>query len=230
MNNGKKKHTAIILAAGKGKRMGTTTPKQYLLLEGKPLLYYSLKIFEDYEGIDQVILVVGKGEIDFCKTNIIDQFSFQKITQVIEGGNERWESVYQALQNIQATDIVWIHDAARPFLDRELLKRCQAESEWCRAFTTAVPVKDTIKQVKENKEVIQTLERKFLWQVQTPQVFDFDLLYFAYQKFLEEKDEVKSQVTDDAMLIEQWTDQNVKIIMGDYRNIKITTKEDLGLA
>ena len=223
----KNKHTAIVLAAGKGRRMEMQVPKQYLSLGGKPLLYYSLKAFEENDDIKHIILAVGKNEIDFNQENIIKKFSFSKISQVVEGGESRWESVYEALKKVKQRGTIWIHDSSRPFLTQEILKKCKEESERFAALTVAVPAKDTIKQVDENHMITKTLERKYLWQTQTPQVFSFYVLWQAYQKFLQEDDAIKSTITDDAMIVEKWTDLAVKIVMGDYHNIKITTKEDL---
>ena len=220
------KTTAIILAAGSGKRMNTKVHKQYLLLKGKPVLYYSLKEFEE-SSIDDIILVVGAGEIDFCRKEIVEQYGFKKVRAIVEGGKERYHSVYEGLKATSATDYVLIHDGARPFVSQIIIDRAlHAVCEY-KACVVGMPVKDTIKIVDEETFAKETPSRSNVWQVQTPQAFSYSLIYDAYTKLLAQED---TAITDDAMVVERMTECKVKLIEGSYQNIKITTPEDLLIA
>lgn len=227
----KKKHVAIVLSAGKGKRMGSSVSKQYLPIGGKPVIYYSLKAFEDCPFIDEIILVTGKEDIAYCRHEIVEKYDFAKVTAVIEGGAERYFSVYQGLCAIDACDYVYIHDGARPFLSQEILMRVHDGVTVHQACVVGMPVKDTIKISDEEGFAESTPDRSKIWQVQTPQVFSFPLVKNAYEKLKKEL-EVNQElsITDDAMVVERYTDQKVKLIEGAYTNIKITTPEDLKLA
>lgn len=217
------KTTAIVLAAGSGKRMNSKVHKQYLLLKGKPVLYYSLKAFEDSMA-DDIILVVGTDEIAYCRTNIVEKFGFKKVRAIVEGGKERYHSVYEGLKAASETDYVLIHDGARPFVSQEVIERTiDAVSEY-QACVVGMPVKDTIKIVDENTYAKETPDRSTVWMVQTPQAFSYSLIYNAYTKMLANED---TAITDDAMVVERMTDYKVKLIEGSYQNIKITTPEDL---
>ena len=155
MNN---KCIAVILSAGRGKRMGGSIQKQYMDLCGKPVLFYTLKAFEESEVIDQVILVTGKDELNEVRTAIVDAYGFRKVTQIVEGGKERYDSVFHALQWIQSTQepgeefYLMIHDGARPFVDEGILRRLYEEVKRSKACVAGMPVKDTIKIVNENLE------------------------------------------------------------------------------
>jgi len=148
----KDKCTAVVLAAGSGKRMQSNVAKQYLLLDGKPVIWYALHVFEESHIIDDVILVVGKGEISYCKESIVDYYGFNKVTDVIEGGAERYLSVWEALKHIQKrqSDIIFIHDGARPFVTERILQDTYAAALEYGACVTGMPVKDTIKVSDEN--------------------------------------------------------------------------------
>ena len=220
------KTTAIVLAAGSGKRMNSKVHKQYLLLKGKPVLYYSLKAFEDSQ-IDDIILVVGAGEIEFCRKEIVEQFGFRKVRAIVEGGKERYHSVYEGLKVAGGTDYVLIHDGARPFVSQSIIERTIAAVCEYKACVVGMPVKDTIKIVDENVFAKETPNRSDVWMVQTPQAFSYPLIYDAYTGMLAQED---SAITDDAMVVERMTDYKVKLIEGSYQNIKITTPEDLDVA
>lgn len=220
------KVTAIVLAAGSGKRMNSKVHKQYLLLDGKPVLYYSLKAFEESE-VDKVVLVVGAGEVDYCKKEIVEQYGFAKVTAIVEGGKERYHSVYEGLKATGETDYVLIHDGARPFLTQDIIERTITSVVQCHACVVGMPVKDTIKIVDEEKFAKETPNRTDVWQVQTPQAFSYELIYDAYTRMLASDE---TGITDDAMVVERMTDYKVKLIEGSYRNIKITTPEDLLVA
>lgn len=230
------KHTiAIVLAAGQGKRMNSTVRKQYLLIQEKPVLYYTLKAFED-SFIDEIILVVGAGEETYCRDNIVNEYGFSKVSDVIVGGKERYHSVYEALswinQNKKDDSFVFIHDGARPFVTEEVLKRAYdtvCESEAC---IVGVPVKDTIKVVNKDNVVEHTPNRSTLWTVQTPQVFSYNKIKEAYDRMLtlEQQGKLEIPITDDAMVMETFSTIPVKVMEGSYENIKITTPDDMMLA
>lgn len=222
-----KKHTAIVLAAGKGSRMQSAVPKQYLELCGKPVLYYSLAAFEE-SFIDEIILVAGKDDISYCKEQIVERYGFQKVTKIIAGGAERYLSVYQGLLAAEEADYVYIHDGARPFVDAAILSDAKACVEQYQACVAGMPVKDTIKIVDAEDFAKETPERKYVWQVQTPQVFSYALVREAYDMLMEDRDAYS--VTDDAMVVETMLNYPVKLFQASYKNIKITTPEDLQIA
>lgn len=222
-----KKHIAIVLAAGKGSRMQSAVPKQYLELCGKPVLYYSLAAFEE-SFIDEIILVAGKDDISYCKEQIVERYGFQKVTKIIAGGTERYLSVYQGLLAAEEADYVYIHDGARPFVDAAILSDAKACVEQYQACVAGMPVKDTIKIVDAEDFAKETPERKYVWQVQTPQVFSYALVREAYDMLMEDQDAYS--VTDDAMVVETMLNYPVKLFQASYKNIKITTPEDLQIA
>lgn len=217
------KTTAIILAAGQGKRMNTNCPKQYLLLKEKPVLYYALKTFEE-SLIDEIILVVGRNELEYCKREIIEPYKFTKIIKIVEGGKERYHSVFNGLKEVKEADYIFIHDGARPFLHKKTIERLFHEVKRTKACIAGMPVKDTIKVVDNKNKVEHTLNRDKVWQIQTPQVFDYNLVKQAYDKLFESQIE---NITDDAMVVEQMTGHSITLVEAGYENIKITTPEDL---
>lgn len=220
------KCTAIVLAAGQGKRMGTKVQKQYLELEGKPVLYYSLRTFEDCKLIDEIVLVVGANQKEYCEKEIVSKFCFRKVKAIVEGGAERYHSVSNGLQEVN-DGYVLIHDGARPFVNEEILQRVYDEVVKYKACVVGMPVKDTIKIADENGFADITPDRSLLWQVQTPQAFESSLIKEAYKKLME-SDTIN--VTDDAMVVEQMLGEKVKLVRGSYENIKITTPDDLKIA
>lgn len=237
----KKFCTAVVLAAGQGKRMGTQTPKQYLEIAGKPLLYYTLLAFEKSPLIDAIVLVVGDSyQIDFCKKEIVDAYQFQKVDIITVGGKERYDSVLCALRAIEKEmckeakeGYVFIHDGARPVVTQAILERCLEAAQTHEACVAAMPVKDTIKIADEEGFAESTPRRDLLWTVQTPQTFSFSLIYKAYEQMSGQMDRLAAEgikITDDAMVVETFTDRKVKLVEGSYENIKVTTIEDLILA
>ncbi len=218
----KKKVTAIILAAGKGSRMKSDTEKQFMKLGDFPVIYYSLKTFND-SAVDEIILVTGSNSVDYCKKEIVEHYGFDKVSQVVTGGKERYNSVYNGLLACTNTDYVIIHDGARPFVTDDMINRSIEELYKYKACTVGMPVKDTIKIVNEDFIGIETPARKTLWQIQTPQSFDYELLLGCYKKMMKEIPDV----TDDTMVVERYGNCHVKVIEGAYFNIKITTPEDL---
>lgn len=222
----KKYCTAIVLAAGSGRRMGTKVHKQYLILKGKPVLYYSLKTFQDSGRIDEIILVTGSGEEEFCRREITEKFGITKVKKIIPGGAERYHSVWNGLKETKP-GYVFIHDGARPFVTDEMIQRAYDCVRENRACVAGMPSKDTVKIVDEGGTVVETPDRKRVWQVQTPQVFETELVKKAYSMLME-KDDIS--VTDDAMVVEQMLGLPVRLFEGSYQNIKITTPEDLDIA
>ena len=223
----KAKCTAIVLAGGQGKRMGTKVQKQYLEIQGNPVLYYSLHVFQNSELIDEIILVVGENQEEYCKREIVDKFEITKVTKIVVGGSERYYSVWNGLCAMDEDGYVFIHDGARPFINDEILNRAYEAVQKEKACVVGMPVKDTIKIADENGFAKKTPNRKFVWMIQTPQVFETALVKKAYGMLMEQ---AHITVTDDAMVVETMLGQNVKLIEGSYRNIKITTPEDLAIA
>lgn len=231
----------MVLAAGTGSRMHSNTAKQYLELGGKPLLWYSLQAFERNEIIDDIILVVGKGEVNYCTNEIVEKYNFGKVDIVVEGGAERYLSVWHALQVIGEQDMtipnrdgyVFIHDGARPFVTEDIIKNTFDAVESYHACAAGMPVKDTIRVVDQEGMSRDTPPRNLVWTVQTPQVFDTELITKAYGLLMERLDEIQKagvQITDDAMVVEFLLHQPVKLVPASYQNIKITTPEDLMIA
>lgn len=223
---------AVVLAAGSGTRMGSSTPKQYLPLLGKPVLWYSLQAFEQSPLISECIVVTGQDDIAFVQEEIVQKGNFRKVTQVIAGGAERYLSVEKALTVLQdKKGYVFIHDGARPLLTEEIIERLYREV--CRhdAVCAAVPVKDTIKIADPAGFADRTPDRKTLYAVQTPQVFSIPLICRAYEMLREQYDKgIGVSITDDAMVAEYMLGTKVKLVEGSYTNIKITTPEDMEVA
>lgn len=226
------KTTAIVLAGGRGKRMNSTVPKQFLMIKGKPVLYYSLKAFED-SFIDSVILVAAEDDMEYCQKEIVDQYGFTKVTAIVAGGKERYHSVLNGIKAAGECDYIFIHDGARPFVTQDMLVRLLETVKESHACVAGMPVKDTIKIADDNGFIATTPKRELVWMIQTPQVFDFALIKKAYLKL--EKDEYSLlqkgiSITDDAMVVEMLLGEKVKLVEGSYQNIKITTPEDLAIA
>lgn len=222
----KQKYAAIVLAAGSGKRMTSQVHKQYLIIQDRPVLYYSLKAFED-SAVDEIVLVVGKGEEEFCRKEIVDKYGISKVKAIVEGGKERYHSVFEGLKQTSDADYVLIHDGARPFVNQDIIRRCMQEVQKYQACVVGMPVKDTIKIADEEGYAKQTPDRKNVWMIQTPQTFSYALIYEAYEEMLKTED---TAITDDAMVLERIKGKKSKLIEGSYRNIKITTPEDLLIA
>ena len=229
----KEKTAAVVLAAGKGKRMNSDIPKQYMLLRDKPVLYYSLKVFQE-SFVDEIVLVAEKGEEEFCRKEIIEKYGFTKVKHIAAGGTERYFSVANGLEAVsQDCDYIYIHDGARPFVTQAIIKQALAEVRTHKACVAAMPVKDTIKIADEQDFAVSTPRRDLIWMMQTPQVFQASLIRGAYRKLLSEEEKLRSQgvqITDDAMVVETLLSHPVKLFRASYENIKITTPEDLLIA
>ncbi len=229
-----KRYAAIVLSAGKGTRMGGAMPKQYMELGGRPILSYSLQAFEE-SAAEEIVLVAGEGDIPYCQKEIVEKYGFRKVRRIIPGGKERYHSVYCGLSDLKRRgsppDYVMIHDGARPFLDAPIIRRCEEAVETYQACVAGMPVKDTIKIADGNLFVKETPERGRVWQVQTPQAFSFPLIYGAYHELIEREGRGEAvAATDDAMALEAVGGQAARLVEGSYRNIKITTPEDLEIA
>lgn len=222
--------TAIVLAAGRGRRMGTKTAKQYLELQGKPVLAYALEAFEQSSVIDDILLITGEDHIDYCKKEICEKYGIKKVSAVAPGGKERYESVWKALCILKErgqSGYVMIHDGARPFLTEDILERVYRQVQTYKACVVGMPVKDTIKLIDKAGQITESPDRSFVWQAQTPQAFAISLIIEAFEKQMKED---CSHITDDAMVVERQMGVPVYMVEGSYRNIKITTPEDLMIA
>ena len=208
--------------------MQSDVPKQYMELLGKPLLYYSLKAFEDSDA-EQVVLVTAEGDEEYCRKELVERFGFAKVVAIVAGGAERYASVWNGLKCLkeQEPDYVLIHDGARPLVTAELINRLITETEQYNACVAGMPVKDTIQMTDERGTITLTPKRDSLWTAQTPQSFEFSLAYDAYEQLMREQE---INVTDDAMVVGLYHDIPIQMVRGSYTNIKVTTPEDLVLA
>ncbi len=230
----KKYCTAIVLSAGQGKRMGTKVQKQYIEIDEKPIIYYTLKTFQESAIIDEIVMVVGEGDVEYVRTEIVEKYAFSKVKHVVEGGKERYDSVWRGLQAIvkeknesSEERFVFIHDGARMFVDEEILRKGYETVKTYKACVAGVPSKDTIKLADEDGYAIKTPVRKYVWTVQTPQIFEEGMILEAYAKLMGTEHE---NVTDDAMVVESMLKVPVKLFEASYENIKLTTPEDLEVA
>lgn len=211
----------VIAAAGQGKRMGTDEKKQFIVLDGKPVLYHTVQLFSQMHEIDEIVIVTNQDDLRRTEALLVD---FPDV-QVVTGGAERQNSVFCGLQTLRDVEYVMIHDAARPFATPEMVRRVMIKTMETGAAVPAVPVKDTIKVVDEKRNVINTPSRQSLWAVQTPQAFRLSDILYVHRL----AEEHAFLGTDDAMLFE-WQGKTVAIVDGDYTNIKLTTPEDLKMA
>lgn len=216
------KVTALIPCAGQGKRMGGRVSKQFLRINDRPLLAYTLAPFQKHPLIDDIILVTREEDIPFCWEEIVQKEGFSKVSQVVAGGQERQDSVYQGLLALdKETGWVVIHDGARPMISWKTINAVLEAAVEKGAAIVGVPAKDTIKLVNPDLTVQDTPPRELLWHIQTPQVFRKTLVLKAYQEAIAHG----WQGTDDASLVEK-LGVPVYVVQGEYTNIKITTPED----
>lgn len=231
----REKNLAIVLAAGSGSRMHSSVKKQFIEIGGKPIFYYSLAAFEQHPEIDAVYLVLPPEEQE-AVVSYLAKSGLKKLKKIVLGGKERYHSVHHALQTAAQAEETWgrvlIHDSARPMLDGTLISTALDGAGAHGACVVGVPVKDTIKLLDEDQFVAETPDRSSLWAMQTPQAFSFSLVWRAYSALMEQEKQgtLSVKVTDDAMVVETFETHRVKILQGDYKNIKITTPEDLILA
>ncbi|HVO67961.1 MAG TPA: 2-C-methyl-D-erythritol 4-phosphate cytidylyltransferase [Syntrophales bacterium] len=220
------KIVAIIPAGGSGKRMRENQSKQYLLLDGVPVLVHTLRVFQGSPMINEIFLIVPEDDIEFVRQSLVEKYDISKVSRILPGGRERQDSVKNGIDALVSDhDIVVIHDGVRPFVSEELVHTAIIEASNEDAATVGVPVKDTVKSVDDHALVRETLNRSGLWLTQTPQVFKLDVIKRAYEVAYEDN----YYGTDDASLVER-IGINVKMVRGSYDNIKITTKDDIVLA
>lgn len=209
-----------------GKRMGKTVAKQFLPLGDKPMLAHTLLAFQLTPEIDEIIPILSEEDMENCLREVIERYQITKVKTLVVGGKERQDSVFHGLQKIgKETTVVLVHDGVRPFVTPDMIRECAGLAKKGECIAVGVPIKDTIKEVDDNRIVRRTLERGRLWAIQTPQAFPVKVLKHAY----EESQKHKISGTDDATLVER-SGGTVRVIMGSYENIKITTPEDLILA
>ena len=218
--------SAIILAGGKGKRMRSAISKQFIDIKGKPIIYYTLKKFSENKKIDNIIVVLPEDEVKYFKENILKKYEL-RINKIVIGGKERQDSVYNALKSLKnsSTDIVLIHDGARPFISERIINEGIKFAEIYGAAAPGVMPKDTIKVKNEKNISVDTPNRANLVSIQTPQVFKFDEILECHEKIRYNGE----KVTDDTMVVEKYG-YSVYLYDGEYTNIKVTTPEDLILA
>lgn len=220
------KVTALIPAAGVGRRMGKRTAKQFLFLGDKPMLAHTLLAFQRAPEVDEVIPILSQEDMESCLKDIIEHYHLTKVKTLVVGGRERQDSVYNGLKKMEKdTEVVVVHDGVRPFVTQEMIRETVGHARKGECVVVGVPVKDTVKEVDADGIVKRTLERSRLWAVQTPQAFPAKVLLRAY----EDSYKKKYCGTDDSMLAER-LGIKVRVIMGSYDNIKITTPEDLVIA
>lgn len=220
------KISAIIPAAGSGVRMGIGIKKPYLKIGSKPILAHTLQVFEKSFLVDYIFVVVSDEDIEHCKDEVINPYNFHKVADVLAGGKTRQASVFNGIQRTSDdTDIIIVHDGVRPFITEKIIETSVESAFQWGAAVVAVPVKDTIKVADNDNFVSSTPDRSQLWAIQTPQVFRREILIKAHLYAQEQN----IDATDDSALVEK-LGYKVKLVMGSYRNIKITTPEDLVIA
>jgi 2-C-methyl-D-erythritol 4-phosphate cytidylyltransferase len=217
---------AVVVAAGKGKRMAADVSKQFMMLRDKPIVAHTLSVFDEQPAIDAIVLVVAARDIEYAEKNIVERYKYKKPIAVVEGGMERQKSVYNGLMSIKAntSDIVVIHDGVRPLVTGAMVQDSIDAARAYGAAVVGVPVKDTVKRVNNAGFVMFTPRRDEFWVVQTPQAFKYGLIREAHERAMQDG----FQGTDDAVLVER-LGHPVKMVKGCYSNIKITTREDLVL-
>ena len=220
-------HThAIIVSAGKGVRMNRSTPKQYLLLQGRPVLCHTIIAFDSCPEVDNIILVVPENDIQFCREQLLSELNLKTPVNVLAGGKRRQDSVFNGILSIDDRGgIVVIHDSVRPLVSSDMISRCIRKARTSGACILGVPLRDTLKAVDGNSVIKKTIPRESLWLAQTPQAFHYQLIRDAHEAATKQGFEA----TDDAALLE-WMGLPVTILGSTADNLKITTNEDLVLA
>lgn len=221
-----KKVSAVVLAAGKGRRMGMEMNKQYLPVAGIPVLARTLAALEQNSWIDEILLVVNRDDIGYCEKELIEKYQITKVTAIVAGGKERQDSCWNGIQQLSPdTEYVLMQDGARPFVTDAMITEALQALEQYDACCVAVPVKDTVKIANKEGNIQETPDRSLLYAAQTPQGFRYDIATEIYQRAIQEG----YQATDDSQLAEHYGYVS-HLIAGNYENIKITTKEDLYMA
>jgi 2-C-methyl-D-erythritol 4-phosphate cytidylyltransferase len=221
------KTVAVIPAAGFGIRMKSSRAKQFLSLDGRPILAVTLIRFQECSQVDGIVLVAPPGDVTYCREHIVEEFGLTKVESVVAGGRRRQDSVRLGVEATGGRyDLVLIHDGVRPVIDEGLLKRVMDAARVHRAVITALPAKETVKEVNDRHEVVRTYDRHRVWMVQTPQVFRYPDILKAHHRALAEAWE---EATDDAFLVER-SGIPVTVVEGSEKNIKVTTPYDLEMA
>ena len=217
------KFNVIIPASGSGDRFRTRIPKQFIKLRGKELITYTIRKFNSINNVESIVIATKKEYFKKLQKLIIDN-KFHKVTNIVEGGTTRHDSVFNGLKAIVSSYecYIIIHDAVRPFITEKKIKEMMKVVKECKAVIPALKVNDTIKEVNRSNVVIRTIQRKYLWEVQTPQIFKYDVLWKSFTK----ANSKKLKGTDESSIVEN-AGYKVKIIEGEKTNIKITTKDDL---
>ena len=214
---------ALVPAAGRGLRMGGSVPKQFLSLGGEPLIIQSLRTLQASPVVDQIVLAVPLADVEYCENEIVSRYHFTKVTKVVTGGAERQDSVRYALAQVPSdTEIVLIHDAVRPFATQRMIEKVVGAARKEGAAIIALPMRDTVKQVRTDGTIERTVDRTSLWLAQTPQAFRRDWIEAAHRNAHAEG----VRATDDAFLVE-WLGHSVAVVEGSGENIKVTRPEDL---
>jgi 2-C-methyl-D-erythritol 4-phosphate cytidylyltransferase len=223
------KVAAIVAAAGLGVRMHQDTPKTYLQLAGKPILIHTLEVFERVSEVHEVLVVVHPEDLEFCQEEVIDPYPLKKVLRLVPGGKERQDSVYNALKVLwkkeDELDVVLVHDGVRPLVSPAQVRQVVTAARRYGGAILGIPCQDTLKRVNSRKEIIATVDRRELWQVQTPQAFRAALLWRAYQQAMDRS----FYATDEAALVEAMGD-TVVVVPSSPLNLKITTPDDLKMA
>lgn len=217
-----KRNCALILAAGKGTRMGAGINKQFLKIKGKPILVHTLQVFNIHPEIDSIVLVAAEEEIEYCRKEIVQKYNISKVESIVIGGKERRESVLNGLNEIKISDIVLIHDGARPFVSNRIISEGIKYAKIYGACSCGVRPKDTMKITDNEGFCIDNLDRDTLVNIQTPQCFKYDLIHKCHKEIIGKE----AKITDDTSVVECFG-YKVYIYDGDYKNIKITTPEDM---
>ena len=216
---------AVIVAAGSGKRMGAKENKVFLNLFDKPILAYTLEIFQQCKSIDSIVLVTRECDIGLCQ-NIISRYNITKTENIVVGGTTRQQSVYNGLNKVcKNTDIVVIHDGARALIEKNQIEETIKYAKEYGASAVGVKCKDTLKQIDQNGFIANTINREVTYNIQTPQTFKYDIILSAHKKAIEDDFET----TDDCAVAEH-CGVRIKLAEGSYDNIKLTTPEDLTVA
>jgi len=222
----KMKIVALIAAAGKGRRMNSRISKPFIPISGKPILAYTIDKFEKCKSIDKIYLIVSPEEKEICHKNILLRYNFSKVQELVDGGDTRQDSIYNGLKALDKdTDIVVIHDGARPLVEETIIQDSIEKAQKYGAAITVIPIKDTVKKSENNFYISKTLNREEIWRAQTPQTFKYDIILPAYHQAYKDK----YLATDDAAILEKYG-HKVKLIIGTEENIKITTPFDLIVA
>jgi len=218
---------AIVPAAGFGERMGGKRAKQFLYIDGKPIVAITLGLLQQCDLIDRIVVVVPQVYIDYCYREIVERYNLKKVFRVVPGGKRRQDSVRHGIESVaNLCKWVLIHDGVRPLITNELIIKIVKAAKNFRAVIAGLPISETVKEVDNHGIILRSVDRNKLWSIQTPQIFRWDDISLAHKEAIKKGWE---DVTDDSFLIEKMG-LPVNIIEGERQNIKITTPQDLDMA